>query len=70
MQHVKLWSQNKTQYSFFMAIFRCPSLVGIPKPDPGNLMSVLVALWDHTLKRLVMISVYEQKIKKATTEIG
>ena len=27
-----------------MAILRCPSLVGIPKHDPGNLMSVSEAL--------------------------
>ena len=45
-----------------MAILRRPSLVGIPKVDHGNLISVLEAIW--TLKRLVMISVYEQKTKK------
>ena len=33
-------------------------------------MSVLEALWDQVLKRLVMISVYEQKTKKTTTELG
>ena len=55
-----------------MAMFRCPSLVGIPKLDPGNLMSELEALWNQTLKGLVMILVYKQKTKKTTTptELG
>ena len=44
-----------------MAIFRAPSLVGIPKLDPGDLMSVLEAL-SETLKRLVKILIHEQKI--------
>ena len=75
LQLVKLRLQNKKVYiSFvyllFVAILRCPSLVGIPKLGHGNLMSVLEASWVQTLKRLVMFSIFEQKSQKTTTELG
>ena len=51
-------------YLLFMAILRCPSLVGIPKLGHGNLMRVLEALWVQALKRLVMFSIYKRKPRK------
>ena len=52
-----------------MAILRYPSLVGIPKLDPGNLVSVLEALWDQTLKRFVMIWSTNSKPRKQQQNI-
>ena len=57
-------------YLWFMAILRCPSLVGIPKLGHGNLLSVLEAPGVQTLLRLVMFFVYEEKSQKTTTELG
>ena len=65
---MKLWSQNKNTHLFGVFIvyshFEMPVLVGILKPDHGNLLSVLEAPWVQTLWRLVMFSVFEQKSQK------
>ena len=51
-----------------MAILTCPSLVGIPILDLGNILSVLEALWVQTLWRIVMFSIFKQKSQKTTAE--
>ena len=59
---------NKSRHLFcvllFMAIMRCPSLVGIPRLGHVNIMSVLEAPWVLTLKRLVIFSVFKQRSQK------
>ena len=78
LQLMKLRSQDKAThlfcvfivYGYFETLLRCPSLVGIPKLGHGNLMSVLEALWVQPPKKLVIFSIYEQKTRKTTTELG